>query len=134
MQLMTNLTERKLGYGFGLLGGLLIALGGIVALIAGAADLVTGRVMGGASMMSDAVVLFVIGALAAFFAYLGSHGWSDHPITSGVLLVVIALLGWGLLGLGANVVALVGGIFVFLAGLLYLVEPTKRAVTAVAAA
>ena len=131
---MASLTESRLGYGFGLLGGFLIALGGIVALILGTADLVTGRVLGGASLMSEAIVLFVVGALAAFFAYLGSHGWSDHPLTSGVILVIIALFGWGLLSLGTNVVALVGGIFVFLAGILYLVEPTKRAVTAVATA
>jgi hypothetical protein len=131
---MASFTERKLGYGFGLLGAFLIAVGGIVALILGAANLVTGHVLGGASMLSEAVVLFVIGALAAFFAYLGSHGWSDHPITSGVILVVVALLGWALLGLGANVVALVGGIFVFLAGLLYLVDPATRAVHAVATA
>ncbi|MCI4348596.1 MAG: hypothetical protein L3J93_00020 [Thermoplasmata archaeon] len=131
---MTNLTEKNLGYGFGLLGGLLIALGALTALVLGAADLVVGRWFGAASFASEAVVLFVVGALAAFFAYLGNHGWKDRPSTSGVILVVVGLLGWGLLGIGTNLLAIVGGIFVFLAGILYLVEPMRKVAVATVAA
>ncbi|HEV2519841.1 MAG TPA: hypothetical protein VGX00_04375 [Thermoplasmata archaeon] len=131
---MTSLTERNVGYGFGLLGGLLIALGAIVALALGAADLLIGRSFGALSMASEAVVLFVVGGLAAFFAFLGNHGWKDRPFASGVILVVLAVLGWGFLGIGTNLLAVVGGIFVFLAGVLFLVEPARRAAVAVATA
>ncbi|HEV2165486.1 MAG TPA: hypothetical protein VGS23_00685 [Thermoplasmata archaeon] len=131
---MTSLTERNIGYAFGLLGALLIGLGAILALALGAADLVIGRSIGAASMVGESVVLFVVACLAGFFAYLGNHGWSDRPFVSGVILVVVALLGWGLLGVGTDLLAIVGGIFVFLGGVLYLVEPTKRAVIAAASA
>ena len=131
---MTNLTERNVGYGFGLLGGLLIALGAVVALIVGVADLFVGRAPGVFPMVSQAVILFVVAGLAGFFAYLGSHAWKDRPLTSGLVLAVLALVGWGILGFGANLLALVGGIFVFLAGVLYLVEPARRAVVSVATA
>jgi hypothetical protein len=70
---------------------------------------------------SQAIVLLVLGFLAALFAYLGSHGWRDRPLASGIVLLVIALLGWFLVGPGAGLLVLVGGIFVFLAGILYLV-------------
>ena len=88
---MTNLTERNIGYGFGLLGALLIGLGAIVALAVGTADLVVGHSFGAISMVSEAVVLFVVACIAGFFAYLGNRGWSDRPFVSGVILVVVAL-------------------------------------------
>ncbi len=129
---MADLTERTLGYGFGLLGGLLIVVGAIVALVVGAVDLAVGRTFGSIGAWSESIVLFVVGGLALFFAYLGQHSWRDHSLTTGILLVVIALLGWAVLGLGANLVALLGAIFVFLSGVLYLIEPTRRVVHNVA--
>lgn len=131
---MSNLSERRLGYGFGLLGGGLILLGSLVSLFAGMVDLALGRPSGAISAGSLAIVLFVIGGLALFFAWLARHDWADRPLPSGVLMVVIAVLGWGFLGLGGNVVSLVGAIFVFVGGLLFLVEPAKTVVTSVVAA
>jgi hypothetical protein len=124
MHKMTDLTERRLGWGFGLLGAVLIVVGGLVAVIVAVADAVTGHSSGALALGTSAVVLFVVGALAAFFAYLGYRSWSDRPLVCGVLLVVIAVVGLLALGLGANVVALVGALFVFLAGVLYAVGPT----------
>lgn len=131
---MAELTEQRLGYGFGLLGGALIVLGGLVSLAFGAADLLTGRPYGALNAMSGAVVLFVVGALSAFFAWLGHRAWSSRPLASGVLLVVMAFLGWLIVGVGADVLALIGTLFVFLAGVLYVLEPAKRAASAVVSA
>jgi succinate-acetate transporter protein len=130
---MRDVSERTLGYAFGLLGGLLIALGALVALVTGAVDVVLGRAFGAVAAMTEAVIWFVIAALALFFAYLGQHPWRDRPIASGVVLVVVALIGWGLLGLGTNLVSLVGTVFVLLAGVLYLVIPAQRVVRSAAA-
>jgi hypothetical protein len=130
MQNMVEITERRLGYGFGLLGGLMILLGALVSLVVGTVDLVVGRPFGAAGEASAAVVLIVVGGLALFFAYLGHRAWSDRPVASGILLVLLAVVGWAVLGLGANVIALIGALFVFLAGVLFLIEPTKRVVTA----
>jgi hypothetical protein len=120
---MTDLTERRLGWGFGLLGAVLIGVGGLVALIASAADLVTSRMPGAAFLGATALVLLVLAGLAFVFAYLGYHTWSDRPLVSGVLLVVIAAVAWAALGFGANVFAVIGALFVFLAGVLYIVGP-----------
>jgi len=130
---MENLTERSLGYLLGLLGGALMLLGALIALALGAADLALGHTGGMLGAWSEAVVLSVVGGLALFFAYLGYHGWKDRGLVTGIMLLVIAFLGWGVLGLGSNIAALVGGIFVLLSGILYLVEPAKRVVHEVAA-
>ena len=128
---MSDLTEQRLGYGFGVLGGVLIALGGLVSLIISAADLVLGRPLGALGAASEAVVLFVVGALAVFFAWIGHRGGATRPITSGVILVVLAVLGWAVLGVGSDLLALIGSLFVLLAGVLFLLEPAKRAASAV---
>lgn len=128
---MADLTEQRVGYGLGLVGGLLVAVGGLVSLIVGAADLVLGRPFDGLGAASEAVVLFVVGGLAVFFTWLGRHDWSSRPLASGVLLVVLAFLAWVVVGVGANLLALVGSLFVVLAGVLYLLEPAKKAVGAV---
>jgi hypothetical protein len=130
MQKMVELTERRLGYGFGLLGGGLILLGALVSLVTGAIDLVASHPFGALGAMSAAVILFVVGGLALFFAYLGHRAWSDRPLASGILLVLLAGIGWLVLGLGGNVIALIGALFVFLAGVLMLIEPTRHAVSA----
>jgi hypothetical protein len=131
---MSELTEQRLGYGFGLLGGVLIALGGLVSLIVGAADLVLGRPFGALGAASEAVLLFVVGGLAIFFAWIGRREWSSRPLASGVILVVLAVLGWLVVGVGADLLALIGSLFVFLAGVLFLLEPAKRAAGAVVSA
>jgi fermentation-respiration switch protein FrsA (DUF1100 family) len=129
---METTTERAMGHLFGLVAGLLILVGGLVAVAFGFADLALGRTFGAAARLSGAVVLFVVGALVLLFAHLGEHGWKDRPVATGVLLVVLAALGWLALGLGTNVLALVGGIFALLAGVLYLIEPAQHAVARVA--
>jgi len=68
------------------------------------------------------------------FAHLGEHGWKDRPLATGALLVVLAAVGWVALGLGTNLLALVGGILALLAGVLYVIEPAQHAVSRIAAA
>ncbi|MGA8542139.1 MAG: hypothetical protein WB947_01135 [Thermoplasmata archaeon] len=129
---MENTTERTIGHLFGLVGGLLILVGGLVALAFGVADLVVGHTLASAGALSEAIVLFVVGALVLLFAHMGEHAWKDRAFASGVMLVILAVVGWAVLGLGSNVAALIGGIFALLAGVLYLVGPTQRAVSALA--
>jgi hypothetical protein len=124
---MENTTEREVGHLFGLIGGLLILVGGLVAVAFGFSDLVLGRMFGAVGALSEAIVLFVVGALVLLFTYMGQHGWRDRPLASGVMLVVLAIVSWGVLGFGTNLLALVGGIFALVAGVLYLIEPTQRA-------
>jgi hypothetical protein len=131
---MRDLTERRLGWGFGLLGGVLIMIGAIVSGLVGTFDLAMGRFAGALGAGSEAVLLFAVGALALFFAYLAHRPWSDRPLIVGILLVVIAAIGWGVTGLGGNVIALLGALFVFLAGLLFLLQPALSGVKTLATA
>jgi hypothetical protein len=133
MQKMVELTERRIGYGFGLLGGLLILVGALWNLVLGTVAVVTRHPYIAVGAYTGTVVLFVVGGLALFFAYLGHGAWRDRSLASGILLVLLAGIGWLVLGLGANVFALIGGLFVFLAGVLYLIEPTRHAVSAAVA-
>lgn len=127
---MENLSERSLAYVLGLLGGLLVVLGGLVAAAFGVADLATGRLFSAAGAASEAVVLFVVGALVLLFAWLGHRRWSDRPLTTGILLVVLAFVSWGVLGLGSNLLALIGGLLALVAGVLFVVEPLRHALPA----
>ncbi len=131
---MENTKEREMGHLFGLMGGLFILSGGLFAIAFGVADLALGRIVAGASSLGAAIVLFMVGGLVVLFAHLAEHGWKDRGFTSGVMLVVLGLIGLAALGFGANVLALVGGIFALLAGVLYLIEPTQRAASALATA
>jgi hypothetical protein len=125
---METTTERTIGHLFGMLGGLLILVGGLVAVIYGFANLAVGHALGAAGALSEAIVLFVVGGLVLLFAYLGEREWKERPLATGVMLVVLAVIGWAVMGLGANLLALIGGIFVLLAGVLYLIEPAHHAV------
>jgi hypothetical protein len=131
---MSELTEERIGYGFGLLGGLLFLAGALVAAFAGVFFAVTGHPYGTLGAWSAALVLTVLGLVAMFFAYVGHRNWSGHTAVAGVLLLVVALLGWAVSGFGVNVLALIGDIFVLFAGLLYLVQPAVRASRAVVGA
>lgn len=128
---MAELTEQRLGFGFGLLGGVLIGLGGLVSLLLGTADLILGRPIGALNAASEGVLLLVVGGLALLFSWLGHRSWASHPITSGVMLVLVAVIGWVVVGIGSSLLGLVGSLFVFLAGVLYFVDPAQRALSGV---
>ncbi len=131
---MSDLTERKLGWGFGLLGGVLLVAAAIVGALIGTFDLVTGRLNGALNAGTEAVLLLAIGALALLFSYLAYRPWKEHPITASILLVVVAAIGWGVLGLGGSVIALLGALCMFLAGLLFLLQPALSSVKSLATA
>jgi hypothetical protein len=121
-------SERGIAHLFGIVGGGLLWLGGIVAAAFGVADAILGRGFGmELALLSEAVLLFVVGGLVLVFSHLGTHEWRDRSLASGILLVVLAVVGWGILGLGGNVLALVGALFAFLAGVIFLIDPTRHA-------
>jgi hypothetical protein len=127
-------SERAVGHLFGMVGGALIAVGGLIAVAMGVVGAALGRGFGyEVAALSEAVLLFVVGGLVLFFTQLGVRGWNERPVASGVMLVILALIGWTVLGLGGNLVALVGGLFALLAGILFLIEPTQRAAHAIVA-
>jgi len=131
---MSNLTERRLGIAFGLLGGALVLLGSLASLFVGVVDLAVGRPYAAIGSVDLATVLLVLGALALLFTSLARRDWKDRPVASGVMMVVLAAIGWAFLGLGENVVSLVGALFVLVGGVLLLVDPAQRMVATLATA
>jgi hypothetical protein len=134
MQKMSDLSERKLGWLFGLLGGLLIVVAALIRVAIGAVDLAVGSPGAAVYAGAEAVLLLVVGGLALFFSWLAYEPWSSHPITAGVVLLVIAFVGWAVLGLGGSLLALIGAVFVLVAAILFLVQPALSGVRAVATA
>jgi hypothetical protein len=127
-------SERGIGRLFGLVGGALIVIGGVVAAVFGVVNAALGYGLASiVSAWSEAILLFVVGGLVLLFTHLAGHEWKDRAVSTGVVLIVLAFVGWAILGLGSNLVALVGGLFALLAGILYLVEPTQRAARALTA-
>lgn len=124
---MAYLTEARVAYGFGLLGGVLLLVGALFALVLGAAFLVGGHVLGAAGLWMQTLLLVVFGLLALFFTRLGFGGWSGHPLSAGVMLLVVAMLAAITIGFGVNIVAAIGVVFVALAGILYVLEPAIKA-------
>lgn len=121
-------TERGIGHLFGLVGGGLIALGGLVAAVLGTlAAALAHTPLSALAALSAAVILWVVAGLVLLFAHLAEHGWQARPGTTGLLLVVLSVVAWAALGFGGSLLALIGGLFVFLAGVLYLIEPARRA-------
>jgi hypothetical protein len=130
--MLEGATERTLGHVLALVGGVLIGLGAIVAFLFGSAELLLGHRVLGAGAIAESIILLVMAALVLVFAHMGEHTWKDRPLTTGVVLLVLALAGWVGLGVGSNAVSLLGALLVVIAGVLYLIEPTHRAVSSVA--
>ena len=124
---MVDWTEERLGFGFGWLGGVLLLVGALLALVVGLFDLATARFPGALGAWSETVLLAVLGALAILFTEMGHRAWRDRPGSAGVLLVVVGVLGWAMLGFRPDLVALIGALFAALAGVLYLIPPMSRA-------
>ena len=99
-------------------------VGALIGLAVAVSDLVSAR--GGAFAAGTEAAALAL--LALFFAYLGRRAGGNQPLTTGVLLLVIAVIARATLGPGMDVVARLGAILVFLAGVLYLIEPVTTCV------
>lgn len=111
--------ERRLAMAFGLLGALLLVLAGLLDLIRGVVLLALGSGFSALGTWGASVILIVVALLAGFFASIGRS--RDRSLASGLVLVVIAIVGWLVLGLASGVLPLLGSLFILIAGVLFLV-------------
>ncbi len=123
---MVDLNEQRVAGLLGYLGAGLFVLGGLLAIVSGSIALMGGRVYGAFDLWGESLLLLALGGITGFFAWLGRHDWSARPGTSGVMLVLVAVIGIVTLGFGANVLGLLGVVFAVLAGALFLIRPTGR--------
>ena len=118
---MTAEGDRRLGFVFGALGSVLIILAGLLRAIGGAFQLAFGYDLRALGTWGDAAVLIVVGLITGFFSLYGRSAGKDQGLAAGVILIVIAVIGWFALGLGSGIIALLGSLLVLIGGILFLV-------------
>jgi len=103
-------------------------LGAILLIVAAAADFIGGFVLlafgsGGHALgaWGRSVIDIVMALLVGLFSVFGRSGDRERTLAAGVVLVVLAFVGWFALGLAGEILALVGVLFALIAGILFLV-------------
>ena len=114
---------RNIAFLMGLLGALLLILAAVVDFVGGiiflALNHATYALVGA---WAHSVIFAVVGVVIGLFAVIGRSSSRDGRVGSGVVLVVLAVVGWFGLGFGGELLALLGALFTLLAGILYLVS------------
>ncbi|MGA8511532.1 MAG: hypothetical protein WB778_02230 [Thermoplasmata archaeon] len=118
---MTYRSDRPLGLLFGLLGAALLVLDGIFDFFKGAFFLATHRAGASFSSLDQSIVFIVVGLIAGFFAILGRSRWGDESLAAGIILVVMAVVGWLALGFASGVLAILASLCLLISGILFLV-------------
>ncbi|HYB79781.1 MAG TPA: hypothetical protein VEG66_08515 [Thermoplasmata archaeon] len=113
--------NRGIAFMFGVLGAILL-------IVAAAADFIGGFVLlafgsGGHALgaWGRSVIDIVMALLVGLFSVFGRSGDRERTLAAGVVLVVLAFVGWFALGLAGEILALVGVLFALIAGILFLV-------------
>jgi len=119
---MPSSDSRGLAFVFGLLGAVFLIVAGAVDFIGGFVFLALG--FGGHALgaWAQSVVYVIVGVIIGLFAAVGRSGGNDRATAAGVVLVVLAIVGWLGLGFANGVLALLAALFCLISGLLYLVS------------
>ena len=115
--------ERDLALSLGLLAACLLVVGTVVDFAFATADLLRGHLPGDLGFLA---IELVVAALTAVFSIYGASRSGENALAAGVLLVVLALLDWGLLGLGRGLFSLLGLVLTLLAGVLFALAGGRR--------
>jgi hypothetical protein len=112
--------NRRLALLFGVLAAILLIASGLIAFIGGFVFLALG--FGGPAIAAwgRSVLDVVVGIVVGAFSLIGRSGPGDRALTSGVILIVIAIVGWFGLGLANGILGLLATLFCLIAGLIYL--------------
>ncbi len=119
---MTAEGDRRIGLVFGVMGSVLIVLAGILRIILGAVSLVLGHGRYALGSWDQAFILIAVGLITGFFSIYGRSGSRDQGLAAGVILIVLAFVGWFALGFGHEILALLGAILILIGGILFLVS------------
>ncbi|HTT15945.1 MAG TPA: hypothetical protein VMH49_01105 [Thermoplasmata archaeon] len=119
---MAGGTDRHIGVVFGLLGALLIALEGLLSVARGVFYLAVSHFGQAYRPFDEALILIVSAIIIGLFSYLGGAHREGRATTAGVVLIVIAVVGWFALGFGSGVLALLGALLTLIGGIVFLIE------------
>jgi len=112
--------DRRIGFLFGVLGAVLFVLSGLLRLVSGAVVLALGHGVRAVGDWDHAVLLIGVGLIVGVFALMGRGRARDSSVMAGVILVVIALVGWLALGFAGGLLSLLGLVCVLIGGLVFL--------------
>lgn len=119
---MTRLGDRNLGFLFGVLGAVVLVAVGLIDFLGGFVFLALGSGHSAIAAWGRSVVYVIVGLIVGLFAFLGRSGGNDRTLTAGVILVVLAIVGWFALGFAGGVLELLAALFALIAGVLYLLS------------
>lgn len=117
---MVDDSDRKIGAALGLVGSVLIALDGLLDVARGVVYLAIGRAGHAFQPFDQGLVLLVVGFISALFSLLGGVRRDAHATVAGAVLVVVAIVGWLVLGLGSGLLTILGGVLVLVGGVVFL--------------
>ncbi len=118
---MTAYEDRRIAFIFGILSAVLLLLAALLSFIVGVAFLITRSFHPAIGSIGDSIIELVVALLIGFFAFLGRNRGSDRSLTAGVVLVVLALVGWLALGFGGSILGILALVLALISGVLFLV-------------
>jgi len=114
--------ERNLGFLFGGLGALLLVVAGVLDFFGAFVSIALGFGHPALGLFTRSVIDVIVGLLVGLFALYGRSVDRDRTFSAGVVLIVLAVVGWFGLGLGADIVGLLGALFALIGGILYVLS------------
>jgi hypothetical protein len=118
---MSATDDRGIAFVLGIVAAVLLLISALLHFVVGVALLVTGAAHSGVGSIGSSVVDVVVALLIGFFAFLGRARGSDRSVAAGVVLIVLAVVGWAALGFGGDLLALLAAVLALVAGILFLV-------------
>ncbi len=117
---MSTTSDHRVASLFGLLGAVLLIVQGILDLLSGVVYLAVGHGVRAYGSFDQAVIFVIVGLIVGFFAAAGRIRRDERTIVTGVILIVLALVGWLALGFGSGVLGILAAVLILISGVVYL--------------
>ncbi|MGP8074684.1 MAG: hypothetical protein ACLQD9_09070 [Thermoplasmata archaeon] len=118
---MSASSDRRIASLFGFLGTALLLVAGILDLLSGVFYFAVGHGGRAFGSFDQGLIFVVVGLIVGFFVATARMEGSDRTVVVGVVLLVLAILGWLALGFGSGVLALLATICILVSGVVFLV-------------
>jgi hypothetical protein len=116
---MSAAENRRMAMVLGLIGALLLLLEGGVDLVSGVVFFALGHGYSALGAVEQSFLFVIVGLMIGFFAVLGRSRGEDRSLLSGVVLIVLVVVGWLALGFTSGVLVLLGSVFALVGGIVF---------------